>query len=363
MTQLDKCLCYEEAWKDKKILFFITDVIEETLYLNNINIENMNIRLRRDQEISKFCNSIFWRGILFPVEVITEEDVVWAEKIVMLERPAVEKKLKNKFLGCGLVLKLEICKNPFTEVERIYQTKLGENFHISSKYSYCSEISQNDIPFIMEPRMSRINKNTVSSYFTYSLGKRYLLDGVYFDEQEIAEMKKYAEYNTGTHIIVFGEKIESQNFTEESLVLYRYLYGQENVSYIKDYEDIKLEDETTYLLLRADIRMVSPFIVKFFKSARKGYNVKSMFGLISPDRIYGESSIRVLWGTGAALKQFNRHIPSFTDAVAWYDYVMKNGILAEWEMFNYMDMNKLLIDCADKCNCIGYTEWMLNKGE
>ena len=115
------------------------------------------------------------------------------------------------------------------------------------------------------------------------------------------------------------------------------------------------------MLLHADIRMISPFLVKFFKSAKKVYKTEYTIGLISPNRIYQDENIKVIWGTGNALKQFCMHISEFKDENIWYDYIMESGILAEWGMFNYMNMNEVLVDCADKCNYIGYAEWMLNR--
>ena len=128
---------------------------------------------------------------------------------------------------------MEVCRNPFMKEIKYYSNEHGFKFCTHNRFNYFKEASPDNIPFIMEPRLSKINKDTESSYFTYSLGKRDLLQGVYFDEQEIVEVKKYAEYNADTYVIIFGESIAGSNFIEESLVLYRYLYGTENVSYIK----------------------------------------------------------------------------------------------------------------------------------
>ena len=51
-------------------------------------------------------------------------------------------------------------------------------------------IHENDIPFIFEPRLSLINKSQNDDYYTYSIARKDYINGVYYDNERIAEEKK-----------------------------------------------------------------------------------------------------------------------------------------------------------------------------
>ena len=53
-------------WRNKKILYFVSNVYEATIFLSTVNLFQTNIKMVRDRELSMFCNYIFINEKIYP---------------------------------------------------------------------------------------------------------------------------------------------------------------------------------------------------------------------------------------------------------------------------------------------------------
>lgn len=351
-------------WRNKKILYFVSNVYEATIFLSTVNLFQTNIKMVRDRELSMFCNYIFINEKIYPVEVICENDLDWADEIVVMCGEYITQKFLGKYAK-ECVWKIKRYDNPFVLLQKKYRNQYNTLFEIWDKIEHRKEkkdaISGNDIPFIEEPIIKKINQNQVNSYVTYSIGKKTLIGGLYFDEREITEIKKYADYNRNTKVIVYGDKAYIKGFTEDSIQIYKAIYGDENVACISNWKDYLMEDDQDYIFIDARLRIVSPFITKYFKSLRKKSAKYDSVGLVSPPRIYCPQEVKILWGNKEAVTLWKEKSMYFSDDDFWNQYIMSECLVADREIFNLMDVECPYMDCENKEKRIGYVEWMMNR--
>ena len=249
-----------------------------------------------------------------------------------------------------------------------YRVLFGKKINIERNFTFQQEVKasqidgknymihENDIPFIFEPRLSLINKSQNDDYYTYSIARKDYINGVYYDNERIAEEKKYKLFNEDVKVILFSKKVKMNNFTDETILLYKYIYGKKNVFYIENINEIKFEENVDYIISKADIRILSPFIVKYFKSY---IDCKEKIGLINPSRRKEDFDYKFLYGKGKVIQDFFYAVKN--NEIDWLDYITQKAIIADWEMFNYMDWSRIYIDPIETESLISYIEWLCYK--
>ena len=350
-------------WKDKRILYFVSNTEQATLFLNHVNLSDVQIRLVRDRGLSMFCNFLSVGEKVYPVKNIKKSDFLWADEVVLMVGRNASQKFLEKYAGYYVEETIRIYDTPYESLQKIYTNMANEQIEILDKHELDTEheILENDIPFIEEPILSKINKYQSGAFFTYSMGRRNLGRGIYFDEIEIADIKNYEQFNKDTIVVVFGRQILEHRFTEESILVYKAIYGSSNVVYMENPEQCIMEEGKDYLFINAGVRMISPYFTKYFKTMREKTMIQDMIGLVSPRRTYCSEDIRILWGNKSAFMSWKKNIVKFADERYWQQYVMTSCIVAEEAMFNRMDFQKTYVNCKDKENVIGYTEWIINR--
>lgn len=344
---------------EKYDIYYLTDIKELIFYLNNSK-QTQNIRICREKTQCATCEKILvndkWISVeILSIELISNANFIWVSPYKATRRIFLE--------HYGQIVQENSVKEYVvfeTECEKysgdFFEFNIEPEFDIAClKQTSISnrKIDDKELPFIFEPRLGRINKIQEKNYLVYSISsKTDYSQGLYYDNDLIAKEKKYRQYNKDVTIIVYGEK---DDFVLNSLDLYRVLYDK--VVYEKNIEEYEFDMNTKYLLIPGIIRMISPFVVKFF--VLNGWSEEDGLGIIGPCRDKA-STDTVIFGNGKNVKIF------FEDCInmsgeEWNNFVMKKAVVGDLCMFNYINVKKIYTDIAEQNNRIGYLEWLRRK--
>ena len=345
----------------KKVLYFVTHTLMDSLYLNQVDLSDIELKLVREQvrdgQITQYCNYLCIDNKGMSVEIVQPDDLEWAEEIWLLSGNDNANYILQKYNGKNCD-KFWLKSNPYVEVQKVYRREGGLSFEVWNKFyenkAVSYELDWNDVVFVEEALMSNMNKAQTNVFYTYSMGARDLICGVYFDEKEISTLKNYAIYNQGVKVIVYGEM---NAFVEESIVFYECIYGKGTVSYQAEVRYEELETDGEYLLIPSNIRLISPFLIQFFiaASAHKG---SGRVGVVNPCRRFNREINYILWGDTTSLKVFHDKMPLFEDDAYWNEFLKEECIIADSEMLNFMDQQRLVSSTRNMEERISFLEWI-----
>ena len=353
----------------KEYLFIANNVEELTYATNSLKIDSDNIRLCLSRSRGQIKYAVLVHGKFvhteyFDCAYLQEAQYIWISSF---------NGLRDRFLQdytSQIDSKIIDILPKDSAVGEKYFNPNGLNFLIYPKMDgrirkewrkNCDLLQQEikdyaiegrELPFIYEPRLERINKAQTQSYTIYTLGRKDFDAGLYFDNKQIEAIKAYSNYNASVYVLVYGS-CSDEYFVRDSIYLYEYIYGKDHVIVREKIQSADLEDEKEYLIVSAGLRMISPYICKFFKKYTKS---KDRIGIISPDRHRPQIS-EMMFGKGILIKDFLASVNSL-DAESWYNYIMEKTVVAEWEMFNVMRYGCLSVNCKEKENKIGFVEWL-----
>lgn len=363
-----------EGTELQKVLFYVTDVRMATMYLKTIDLTKIQLRLVRGQvkigNIFLYSNFLFINGKAYPVNIVQESDYEWADKIIFLSRDSFSVTELNE-IRQRWNDKIELADNPYIDIVDIYKNKSGEIFEIWNAFSETDHSSNKmegcDIPFIFEPRLSAINKSQKREYYTYSIGRKDLDAGVYFDESVIAKQKNYQMYNADVNIIVYGEE-EKSKFNEETILFYKSIYGENSVSYVSvDRREKQTlweivqnicanymrDNSKKYLIVPDDVRVISPYMIKLFESLKEKYGSERV-GIVTPKRKKANNKKIILYGTKVQILDSIQNVNDDD----WFLDIINNFVVLDYEMLNLIDLEKTIYSSTDKRNTICFLEWL-----
>lgn len=358
----------------QKVLFYVTDTRMATRYLETLDWSKQSLRLVRGKikggNIFLYSDSLFVKGKVVPVTVVQDSDYEWADKIVFLAKDSISRSAQ-KYVKEHWESKVEVSENPFITTVKAYTNAEEQKFEIWESFdetvkSDC-DIEVKEIPFIFEPRLSFMNKCQIDRYFTYSLGRSDLTAGVYFDEVAIARQKAYAKYNENVDIILYGTIANLRFFKETSLYL-KSVYPNSVITHVQPYSEKQqdlaqvlleicknnMNENKNYLLMPADVRVLSPYLIKNFVELKKRFGMKRL-GIVRPQREKAKMKKVILYGRRSQMLSFVEQLHSHN----WYRYIVEQCVVQDYEMLNIIDLEKSLYSCADKEKYIGFVEWII----
>lgn len=308
---------------------------------------------------------------IFRAEKITEDDTViflTQAYVHLYQAQLAEKKCKqlNVFslekcpymyqLGSAEIKGKEVkvyCEHRESDPTLVcYQGKMFRNEDVLEKYE------AEDLPLMLEYGCKNFYVNRNDEYITHTITESCLMKAVYYDADEIAKEKRYIEYNREIKVVVI--KHLDNAFACDSIAIYKYLYGEENV-YVVEPEKaeflLKQLMEQIVLLIHDDFFLNSPYMAKYWDTMQRKSSPGRVLLLEEDQDKLAPTECKFVLGRVTDIWAYFDKMSDADTLVSKEKIILESSVVVNRNLINYVDYNGIWEEIGSR-GIVSYADWL-----